>query len=222
MCKLLELTFQFLSKPIKNLGVMFDSHMSMSAQVANIIKTANFQLVNIGRARKLLTTNATKLAVHTLTTSSLDYCNSLLIGLNESLLKRLQNIQRTSARLVTRKRKYDPVTADLIELHWLPIRQRIDFKILVLVFKSIHHQTPQYISDMLQEQSNIRRLRSNSLSSHRFVEFRTQCSTFADRSFSCYGPRIWNQLPEHIKCAGSIDIFKRLLKHHLFELVYSQ
>ena len=136
--------------------------------------------------------------------------------------KVLQNIQRTSAHLVTRKRKYDPVTADLIELHWLPIRQRIDFKILVLVFKSIHHQTPQYISDMLQEQSNIRRLRSNSLSSHRFVELRTQCSTFADRSFSCYGPRIWNQLPEHIKCAGSIDIFKRLLKHHLFELVYNQ
>ena len=192
-----------LPKPIKNLGVMFDSHMSMSAQVANIIKAANFQLVNIGRARKLLTTNATKLAVHTLITSRLDYCNSLLIGLNESLLKRLQNIQRTSPRLVTRKRKYDPVTADLIELHWLPIRQRIDFKILFLVFKSIHHQTRQYISDMLQE-------------------LRTQCSTFVDRSFSCYGPRIWNQLPEYIKCAGSIDIFKRLLKHHLFELVYSQ
>ena len=59
-----------LSKPIKNLGVMFDSHLSMSAQVANIIKPANFQLVNIGRARKLLTTNATKLAVHTLGTGA--------------------------------------------------------------------------------------------------------------------------------------------------------
>ena len=72
-----------LSKPIKSLGVMFDCHMSMSAlQVTNIINDANFQLVNIGRARKLLTTNATKLAIHTLITSRLDYCNSLLIGLN--------------------------------------------------------------------------------------------------------------------------------------------
>ena len=122
----------------------------------------------------------------------------------------------------SRKRKYDPVTADLIELHFLPIKQHIDFKIIVLVFKSIHHQTTQYISDMLQEQSNVRRLRSNSLSSHRFVELCTQCSTFADRSFSCYGPRFWNQLPEHIKCAGSVEIFTKLLKHHLFELVYSQ
>ena len=68
---------------------MFDCHRSMSAHVANIIKAANFQLVNIGPARKLLTTNATKLDIHTLITSRLNYCNSLLIGLNESLLKRL-------------------------------------------------------------------------------------------------------------------------------------
>ena len=92
-----------LSKPIKSLGVMFNCHMSMSVQEANIIKAANFQLVNIGRARKLLTTNATKLAVHIVITSRLDYCNSLLIGLNESLLKRLQNIQPTSARVVYKK-----------------------------------------------------------------------------------------------------------------------
>ena len=181
-----------LSKPVKNLGVMFDCHISMSTQVDNIIKAANFQLVNIGCARKLPTTNTTKLAVHTLITSRLDYCNSLLISLNEFLLKRLQNIQCTSARLVTRKRKYDHVTADLTEVHWLPIRQCIDFKILVLVFKSFHPQTPQYISDILQEQSSVRWLRSNSLSSHHFVELCTHCSTFADRSFSCYGPRIWN------------------------------
>jgi hypothetical protein len=209
-----------LSNPVKNLGVMFDCHMSMSAQVASIIKAANFQLINIGRARKMLTTDATKLAVHTLVTSKLDYCNSLLIGLDESLLKRLQNIQRTSARLVTRKRKYDPISADLIDLHWLPIKQRIDFKVLVLVYKSIHHQTPQYISDMLQVQPIVRRLRSNS--SHRFVELRTHRSIFADKSFSCYAPKIWNQLPELIKCAESVDIFKKLLKHHLFELVYNQ
>ena len=63
--------------------------------------------------------------------------------------------------------------------------------------------------DMLQEHSNVRRLRSNSLPSHSFVELRTQCSTFAARSFSCYGPRIWNQLPEHINCAGSIETSSR-------------
>ena len=98
------------SDPVKNLGVMFDCGLKMTTQVANTAKSANFRLVNIGRARKMLTTDSTKLAVHTLVTSRLDYCNSLLAGINRGLLKRLQNVQRTAARLITRKRKYDPKT----------------------------------------------------------------------------------------------------------------
>ena len=124
--------------------VRFSARMQLciscvTTQVANIARSANFQLVNIGRARKMLTTESTKLAVHTLVTSRLDYCNSLLAGINRGLLKRLQNVQRTAARLITRKRKYDPISDDLIELHWLPVEQRIDFKILVLTYKAIHH-----------------------------------------------------------------------------------
>ena len=98
------------SDPVRNLGVMFDPGMTVCAQVANITKAANFQLVNIGRARKMLTTESTKLAVHTLVTSRLDYCISLLVGVSDTLLKRLQNIQRTAARLITKKRKYDSIT----------------------------------------------------------------------------------------------------------------
>ena len=147
----------------------------MSAQVANIIKAANFQLVNIGRAVKLLTTNATKLAVHTLITSTsrLNYCNSLLIGLNESLLKRLHNIQRTTARLVTRKCKYDPVTNQAA--HWLQ-NSCSCFQIHSPPDTSIHirhaSRTVQCQTVTLQ-----------------FIVFTTfcwtshPCSTFADRSF---------------------------------------
>ena len=82
--------------------------MKIHRQVVNIVRSANFQLVNIGRARKMLTTESTKLAVHTLVTSRLDYCNSLLAGINRALLKRLQNVQRTAARLITRKRSIIP------------------------------------------------------------------------------------------------------------------
>jgi hypothetical protein len=194
----------------------------MNAQVSNITKSANFQLLNIRRARKMLTTESTKLAVHTLVTSRLDYCNSLLVGINESLLRRLRNIQRTAARVITQKRKYDPITQDIVDLHWLPIRKRIDFKILVLTYKAIHNQTPDYISSLLKIKTAPRRLRSTSCSSPRFTELRTQHYTFADKSFSCYAPRLWNRLPELIKCADSIFTFKRLLKHHLFASAYNQ
>ena len=209
------------SDPVKNLGVMFDCGLTMATQVANIARLANFQLVNIGRARKMLTTESTKLAVHTLVSSRLDYCNCLLAGINRGLLKRLQNVQRTAARLITRKRKYDPISDDLIELHWLPVEQRINFKILVLTYKAIHHQSPDYISSMLQLRTDSRHLRSTSFAPQ-LVQPRTHHITFADRAFSCYAPRKWNQLPPQIRNANSISIFKRLLKSHLFELAYGQ
>ena len=103
------------SNPIRSLGVMFDSGMTMAAQVFNIVKSAIY-LVNIGRARRLLTDDAIKLAIHTLVTSRLDYCNSLLIGISLRLQRKLQNIHRTSSRLITKRRKFDSITSQLIEL----------------------------------------------------------------------------------------------------------
>ena len=168
----------------------------------------------------MLTTESTKLAVHTLVTSRLDYCNSLLAGINRGLPKRLQNVQRTAARLITRKGKYDPITDDLIELYWLPVEQRIDFKILVLTYKAIHHQSPYYISSMLQLRTDSRHLRSACFAPQ-LVQPRTHHITFADRAtFLCYAPHKWNQLSPQIRNANSISIFKRL--SHLFELAYGQ
>ena len=169
----------------------------------------------------MLTMDSTKLAVHTLVTSRLDYCNSLLAGINQNLLKRLQNVQRTAARLITRKRKYDPISDDLVQLHWLPVKQRIDFKILVFTYKSLQQQAPDYISNMLHLHTSDRRLRSTS-SAPQLFEPRTFHTTFADRAFSCYAPRLWNQLPAQIRNSSSISIFKQLLKCHLFALAYGQ
>ena len=90
------------TNPVRNLGVMFDSSMTMSAQVAQ--PSANYHFNNISRARKMLTTEAAKLTVHTLVTCRLDYCNSLLISVNKSLISKLQNVQRTSARVMSSAR----------------------------------------------------------------------------------------------------------------------
>ena len=96
----------------------------------------------------------------------------------------------------------------------------IAFKILVLVYKSLHQQTPNYISAMLHVKPVQRRLRSTS-SSPLLTEPRTQ-ATFADKSFSCYAPHLWNQRPELMKTTVSVESFKKLLKQHLFELAYNQ
>ncbi|XP_071849869.1 uncharacterized protein [Apostichopus japonicus] len=145
----------------------------------------------------MLTTEAAKLAVHTLVTSRLDYCNSLLIGVNKSLITKLQNVQRTSARIIVKRKKYDSSHIGTHCSSLAPyIQQRIKFKVLLLVYKAHHKQSPSYISDLLQLQAPRRQLRSYTSSPH-FIVPRTHAVSFADRSLSCYGPKEWNTLPNH-------------------------
>ena len=87
--------------------------------------------------------------IHAFITSRLDYCNSLLYGLANTGLAKLQRVQNAAARLVTSTRKYDHITPILCELHWLPVKFRIHFKIFLLTFKALHGMTPDYIRDLL-------------------------------------------------------------------------
>ncbi len=79
--------------------------------------------------------------------SKLDYCNSLYTGISQTALSRLQLVQNAAARLLTRNHKRDHITPFLQSLHWLPVRYRVDFKILLIVYKSLNDMAPSYISD---------------------------------------------------------------------------
>ena len=98
---------------------------------------AFYHIYNIKHIRKYLTRDLTEKIVHALITSKLDYCNSLLFGLSNSQLQKLQRVQNAAARIITGTRKYDHITPVLRELHWLPVKERIDFKILLLTFKTL-------------------------------------------------------------------------------------
>ena len=80
--------------------------------------------------RTSLTSDAAKTLVHAFISSRLDYCNSLLYGIGDGLVKKLQAVPNSAARVVTGTRKYDHITPVLRDLHWLPVRHRIDFKVL--------------------------------------------------------------------------------------------
>ena len=94
--------------------------------------------------------------------SKLDICNSLLYGLPQYLIDRLQAVQNCAARLVTRSRKHDHITPILKQLHWLPVYSRIKYKILLLTFKALHGLAPSYITEILQPYRSSRSLRSAS------------------------------------------------------------
>ena len=127
---------------VRNLGVIFDNHMSLDKQINSICKSAFFHLRNIGSIRNMLTDDACSQLIHSLVTVRIDYCNSLLYGMPDSTLFRLQKVLNTAARILKKIPKFSHITDILTDLHWLPIRQRIAFKILLLTYQAYHNTAP--------------------------------------------------------------------------------
>ena len=103
---------------------------------------------------------------------------------------------------------------NLKDLHWLPTRKRIEFKILLLTFKWMQGCAPLYLRELLVKQANTRTLRSNTKNLLQIPL--TNQKRFGDRAFCAYAPRLWNELPDNIKAADSVQNFKKQLKTLLF------
>ena len=151
-------------KSARNLGSWFDEHMAMDIHIGNICNKAFKGLYNIRQIRKFLSAEATKILIHAFVTSHLDYCNSLLSGLPKYQPDRLQKVLNAAARVVCIVPKFNHISPYLKDLHWLPVEFRIEFKILLLVFKALNGIAPRYICDLIREKASIRSsLRSNDL-----------------------------------------------------------
>ena len=134
-------------------------------------------------------------------------------------IQRLQSIQNCAARLVKRHSKFDCASPLLFELHWLPVEQRITFKILLFVFKSLNGLAPFYLSDLISTYVPSRSLRSASLSLLHVP--RSNQKTYGDRAFAVAAPRLWNALPIQMRQPGTaLDTFKGSLKTLLFRQAF--
>ena len=111
-------------------GTILDSHLKLNAHVNNICKTAHYAIRSISRIQRYLSQEDCQKPIHTFVTSRENSCNSILYGLPEYFLSKLQKIQNTAARLVSKTKKSDHITPVLAALHWLRIKYRIVFKIL--------------------------------------------------------------------------------------------
>lgn len=202
----------------QNLGTLFDQHLNMEAHVTRVCRASYLQLRKLSQIRDMVTQEAAEILVHAFVTSRLDYCNSLLYGLPATTISQLQRIQNWAARIVTRTRKFDHITPVLCSLHWLPVRQRITFKVAVLTYRAIHGQAPVYLQELVEIYRPARNLRS--ADSNTLSVPASRLRTVGDRRFAFAAPRTWNALPLCVRNAGSLAIFKRLLKTHLFRLTY--
>jgi len=178
----------------RDLGVVIDSQLSLSAHVVAVCRSGYYQLRQLRQAVWSLSEDASKTLVQAFVSCRLDYCNSLFFGISEGLMNRLQTVQNAAARLVTGTRRCDHISPLLRQLHWLLVRQRVEFKVATLVHQSLSGMSPPYLADDCCLVADAREWRLRSTASRTSIMTRTY-STFGDRAFSAAGPGLWNSLP---------------------------
>ncbi|XDV14209.1 hypothetical protein PO909_002386 [Leuciscus waleckii] len=212
-------TIVFPSPQARNLGVIFDSSLSLEPHIRHVIKTSFFHLRNIAKIRPSLTppsTGKNHSRLHLLPTGLLQ----LTTPWHQLYLHQTTPTGPTgpAARLITRSKSWLHITQVLKQLYWLPISHRITYKILVLTYKALHHLAPSYLTDLLSPYQPSRSLRSTSAGL--LCIHKSNLRSFGDRAFSRAAPRLWNSLPQEVRTSESFTIFQSLLKTHLFTSAY--
>ena len=205
------------SSTIKSLGVTLDQQLSFDQQVDKVCKACYFHIRALRHVRPSLPDDVTRTVACSIVNSRLDYCNSLLSGTSVSNLAKLQRVQNTLARVVLRRGKYDHISSALTELHWLPVKQRITFKLCTLAFNIKRTNQPSYLRQLLIDYEPPRCLRS---STQGFLRVDCSRSVIGSRAFKHSATNAWNSLPDSIRTINNFIDFKTKLKTHLFKLAF--
>ena len=193
----------------KNLGVILDDELSFNKQITQVVKCCFMVIRKLSKIKQFLTFEQLRTAVSVLVFSRLDYCNSLYLGIHADLLNKLQYVQNSAARLVRRKNCFRGSTVEYIrKCHWLPIRERIIFKVCLMVHKYLYGKAPTCLTEMLTYVTSRRTMKLAQYS------YKGQ---FGNRAFARIGPKVWNILPLPIRVEGDEKMFKSILKTYLFD-----
>jgi predicted nucleic acid binding AN1-type Zn finger protein len=205
---------------VRDLGVIVDAELTMQEHVNRTAQTCFYHLRRLRSVRQQLGRDVTAQLVSALVLSRLDYCNAVLADLPASTLAPFQKVLHAAARLVLGLRPRDHVSSALKELHWLPIMQRIQYKLCLFVHKASIGQAPKYIIDLLTANADVpskSSLRSSDSGNYVLPRTRTK---LGHRAFSVAAPRAWNCLPTELKLQRSTTVFRRDLKTFLFKAAY--
>lgn len=200
---------------VKNIGFMTDRNYTMQNHIDHIFKCCKYQLYRLGKIRSYLTYDSTKLLVNAFVLSRLDFQNSLLYGLPDKMLHKHQSILNSSIRLIFKLRKRTSLSEYVKKLKWLPIQQRIIYRLLIIIKKVILYKQPLYLFEMLnfKDTSAYMMLRNDKgKMTHVYSHNR-----MTDRTLPVAAQKLYDKLPVHIKNIESLPTYKRHLHKYLFE-----
>jgi hypothetical protein len=189
--------------------LQLDAELSMKAYITKTTASCLYHLRRLRQIRRHAGEDITARLVHAFITSRLDYCNSLLAGLPRSSLDPLQQVKNAAARLLFQLGPQDHVTPSLIQLQWLPVQYRVQFKLCSFMHTIHNGKSPAYLSDIVQAtstRSTRSGLRSAATTNNILPRLRTK---FGERPFSHADPAAWNALPSDLRNIPAFATFRR-------------
>ena len=187
--------------------------MTLNQHVSNISKSVRHYVSNLSHIGNFLTSKSTELMVHSFISSRFDFCNAFLINLPEYQLNCLRRLQNSAARLVTLVKRTSHISPSYKHCTGSLFVKRIIFKVLLIIFHSLHGTSPTYIQDSINLHVSSRQLRS---SNKLLLDIPRSKHSWRDRSYSHSGPFLWNSLPPRLSQADTCSTFKTNLKTNLF------
>ena len=206
------------SSEARNLGFVFDTTFKFTSQISKVRSSAFYQLRRLQFCREFIPSKLLGTLVHAFITSRLDFCNSLYYGLPLKQLNRLQAVQNAAARFLTGGRKFDSSKTALHKLHWLPVRERICFKIASMAYHCCHNSPgyPGYFSHIISRPIPSGTRTRASYTPQLCCSFRPSLKSYGCRSFSVSSYQCFNSIPSSIRSIEFYDSFKSNLKTYLF------
>jgi hypothetical protein len=212
-------TISPIKSSVRDLGFHIDSSLKLEPHVNKLVAMAFGQLKSISRLRKCLTSKTQLMLINTFILSRFDFSGSLLHNVSSKLMSRMQSVQNASIRVLRCLKKQDPIRPHLLQLKMLPIRERLLFRTLCLIFKVRLSSLPSSLAKQLVPKQASRNLRSQSdewlLSEHHFS------TATGGRAFRHFAPRLWNSLPLHLRRITSFTSFRDKLSDYIFGTISS-
>ena len=189
------------------LGVLLDQNLKLKSHILSKAKKASYHLYRIKQIIKFLDLPAKQTPISSLIMSHLDYTNAIFVNLPNSSIFPMQCVQNQAAKLVMNKHHLDIHTTIMSHLHWLPIKFRCEYKMLLQVYRCMKGQAPEYLQHKLMHK-NLAWVTHSSTDCNLLQIPSNKRRTLADHGFSSAGSRLWNSSPLELGAASSVPTFK--------------
>ena len=211
-----------ISETVRDLGVILDGNLQLNQHVNQVCKTAYYYLRLISRCRQFLTIHTTTMLVNALAISRIEYCGSLLYGLNAKCYKQINKVIKWGVRLAEGMKRRESTKTAMLRHKWLPSTYRTKLRLATIIHKAYYLQAPSQLASLIKFSTSSSRdstLRSHNDNSLKMQRVRTK---MGERSFSHAAPAVWNSLPTELRSVSAHSSFKQKLYEHYLTMPGSE